>query len=84
MLNIQYFASLREALGRSSETLALPADVSSVATLVVHLATSRGEPWDILLDVTQVLVAVNQAIVDRSYPLTGAEEIAFFPPMTGG
>jgi molybdopterin synthase sulfur carrier subunit len=84
MLNIQYFASLREVLGCSSEALALPADVSSVATLVAHLAASRGASWETLLDVTQVLVAVNQTIVDRSHPLTGAEEVAFFPPMTGG
>jgi molybdopterin synthase sulfur carrier subunit len=84
MLNIQYFASLRETLGRSSEALALPADVSTVATLAAYLANSRGGQWEILLDATQVLVAVNQTIVDRSHPLTGAEEVAFFPPMTGG
>jgi molybdopterin synthase sulfur carrier subunit len=84
MLNIQYFASLRETLGRSSETLALPEDGSTVATLAAYLATSRGGQWEILLDATQVLVAVNQTIVDRSHPLTGAEELAFFPPMTGG
>jgi sulfur-carrier protein len=84
MLNIQYFASLREALGRSSEVLALPADVSTVAALAAYLATSRGEAWAILQDTTQVLVAVNQTIVDRDHALTGTEEVAFFPPMTGG
>jgi len=84
MLNIQYFASLRETLGRSSEPLALPSEVNTVAALAAHLATSRGGAWEILQDTTQVLVAVNQTIVDRSHPLTGAEEVAFFPPMTGG
>ncbi len=84
MLNIQYFASLREALGRSSEVLALPADVSTVAALAAYLATNRGEAWAILQDTTQVLVAVNQTIVDRDHALTGTEEVAFFPPMTGG
>ncbi len=84
MLNMQYFASLREALGCSSEVLALPADVSTVAALAAHLATSRGEAWAILQDATQVLVAVNQTIVDRDHALTGTEEVAFFPPMTGG
>ncbi len=84
MLNIQYFASLRETLGRSTETLALPVGVGTVGALAAHLATSRGEPWEILQDTTQVLVAVNQTIVDRSHPLSGAEELAFFPPMTGG
>jgi molybdopterin synthase sulfur carrier subunit len=84
MLNIQYFASLRETLGRSAEVLALPEGVGTVGALADHLASSRGGAWPALQDVTQVLVAVNQTIVDRGYPLTGTEEVAFFPPMTGG
>jgi molybdopterin synthase sulfur carrier subunit len=84
MLNIQYFASLRETLGRSSETVALPAGVGTVTALVNHLATSRGGAWQALQDTTAVLVAVNQTIVDRGHALTGTEEVAFFPPMTGG
>lgn len=84
MLNIHYFASLREALGQGGEALALPAGVTDVGGLVSHLASQRGGSWSALEDSSRVLVAVNQTIVDRSHPLTGAEEVAFFPPMTGG
>jgi len=84
MLNIHYFASLREELGKSAETLALPAGVVDVDSLVAHLVAVHGEGWMLLKDSTRVLVAVNQTIVDRAQPLTGTEEVAFFPPMTGG
>ncbi|MDP1757958.1 MAG: molybdopterin converting factor subunit 1 [Pseudohongiella sp.] len=83
MLTIQYFASIREALGQSSEQLSLPEGVSTVAELTQHLAL-RGQHWMMLDDNTQVLIAVNQRVADRSAILHGNEEVAFFPPMTGG
>jgi sulfur-carrier protein len=83
MLTIQYFASIREALGQSSEQLSLPEGVSTVAELTQYLAL-RGQHWMMLDDNTQVLIAVNQRVADRSAILHGDEEVAFFPPMTGG
>lgn len=83
MLTIQYFASIREALGQSSEQLPLPESVSTVAELTQHLAL-RGQHWMMLNDNTQVLIAINQRVADRSAILHGNEEVAFFPPMTGG
>lgn len=83
MLTIQYFASVREALGTATEQIELPDNAGTVMALMQHLAT-RGEAWQILLDGSQVLVAVNQTVADRTTLLQGSEEIAFFPPMTGG
>jgi len=83
-LNIHYFASLRETLGQSTEALALPAGVTDVAGLSAYIASLRGGAWSVLEDSSRVLVAVNQTIVDRAHPLAGNEEVAFFPPMTGG
>lgn len=84
MLKIQYFASLRETLGAHNEELVLPAQVANVEQLATHLSSSRAGQWAILEDASRVLIAVNQTIVERSHPLHGSEEIAFFPPMTGG
>jgi molybdopterin synthase sulfur carrier subunit len=83
MLTIQYLASVREALGAGNEQIELPENVGNVAELAQHLA-KRGDAWTLLLDNAQVLIAVNQTVADRSTPLAGSEEIAFFPPMTGG
>jgi molybdopterin synthase sulfur carrier subunit len=84
MLTINYFAGLRETLGSASEDLQLPAGISDVKGLIAHLVSQRPEGWLVLQDQAQVLVAVDQTIVDRSHGLKGHEEVAFFPPMTGG
>ena len=84
MVKIQYFASLRETLGAQSEELTLPTSVKSVAQLASYLSQSRAGEWAMLEDPSRVLIAVDQTIVERSHPLLGAEEVAFFPPMTGG
>ncbi len=83
-LTINFFASLREELGASGETLALPEQITTVAQLVDHLVSLRGERWAALQDNSRVLVAVDHTIVPRSHTLRGGEEVAFFPPMTGG
>jgi len=84
MAKILYFASLAETLGLKSEQLELPADCESVAELVA-LLRARGEPFDSTFDgTTRVLVAVNQEMGDSDMQIRGGDEIAFFPPVTGG
>ena len=84
MITLHYFASIREAAGRSSESLALPREVSNVQGLIRFLASREPSMQAMLNDEKGVLVAVNQTVVDRSFQLAGDEEVALFPPMTGG
>lgn len=84
MLTIHYFASIREALDKSQEQLELPRAVSSVRDLITHLSASDDRFKAIVGGERKVLVAVNQTVVDREHVLSGNDEIAFFPPMTGG
>jgi len=83
MLKIHYFASVREQLAKGSESLALPSGVATVAELVDYLVNSDATNAP-LADARQVLVAVNQSVSGRDHPLQGDEEVAFFPPVTGG
>lgn len=85
MLTLRYFASLRESLDCEEERISV-AETDGIKTVsdLVRLLSQRGSPWDLLQDTRQVLVAVNQTICPRSQPLHGNEEVAFFPPMTGG
>lgn len=83
MFSIHYFASVREQLGSAGETLDASAQIGTVADLTALLA-ARGGAWTVLEDRQAVLVAVDQAVADRTRVLSGNEEIAFFPPMTGG
>lgn len=84
MLKVHYFAALRETLAMQGEELEIPSANMTVAQLISHLVENRDEAWSILNNSAQVLVAVDQTIVERSHALAGDEEIAFFPPMTGG
>ena len=79
---IRYFASLREQLGYESEQL--DSSAASVEELIFELAL-RGEQWQTLLvDNSRLQIAVNQAIARRNTPLAPEDEVAFFPPVTGG
>ena len=84
MRTIHYFASIREALGRAEETLALPSVVDAVAGLVSHLSAQHPALHALDTSGNTLLVAVNQTVVDRSWKLSEDDEVAFFPPMTGG
>ena len=82
-VKILFFAGLREALGVSSEVVELFAAVVSVGALREHLA-SRGEPWTALATTKNLRAAVNQNIVGAEAPVADGDEVAFFPPVTGG
>jgi molybdopterin synthase sulfur carrier subunit len=82
-MKILFFAGLREALGCSSETLPLPAGVSTMGELRQHLA-DRATPWSVLLTTKNLRYAVNQAMVGEDAPVADSDEVAFFPPVTGG
>jgi molybdopterin synthase sulfur carrier subunit len=82
-VKVLYFASLREALGRPAEELALPTGVATVGALRAHLA-ARGEGCQALGEGRNVRAAVNQRMVGADAVLASGDEIAFFPPVTGG
>ncbi len=83
-VNIRYFARLAETLGLKQEALELPADCKTVSDLV-SLLQSRGEPFDSAFDgETRVLVAINQQMSEANTKINPGDEIAFFPPVTGG
>lgn len=83
-VKILYFASLREALGRAEEELPhLPEGVSTVGTLRDWLC-ARGGDWQALAAGKAVRAAVNQDLAHAPAPIAEGDEIAFFPPVTGG
>ena len=84
MATVLYFASLRERLGVSRETINLPPGRNSVATVVAMLR-ARGGPWEPCFGPGSVWrVSVNQAMASLEDTVSSEDEIAFFPPVTGG
>ena len=84
MAKLLYFASLREALDTDSEQLSLPADIKNVQQLKDHLA-ARGAQWQAAFTAdAALLVSVNQQMAQADSAISDGDEIAFFPPVTGG
>ena len=84
MLKVLYFARLRESLGTSSEELELSPALRDVAGLMERLR-SRGSPWsDELAPGRTVRVSVNLEMAEATTPLRDGDEVALFPPVTGG
>ncbi len=84
MITLLYFARLREALGTGQEQLTLPAGITTLATLRAHLA-KRGDAWAKEMAAGRNLrAAVNQTVAAADAPVADGDEVAFFPPVTGG
>lgn len=84
MTRLVYFAWVRERIGKGEEDIALPADVKTGTDLLRHLK-SLGDEYAHALEHEKVIrIAINQEHVEHDEPITGAREIALFPPMTGG
>ena len=83
-MKVLYFAKLREDLGCAEEDLVLPQGVDTVAALRSHLV-ARGGAWqEALAGRGAVRVAVNQELAQAGSPIKAGDEVAFFPPVTGG
>jgi sulfur-carrier protein len=83
-VKILYFAWLRLRTGVPEETVAPPASVRTVAALVEWLKTRGPGYAAAFVEPKAVRVAVNQEYVAFSHPVGPGDEIAFFPPVTGG
>jgi molybdopterin synthase sulfur carrier subunit len=80
-VRILYFAGLKEALGRAGESIDLPPDIATAGALREWLA---GDGRGALASAKNLRCAVNQAMAGPDAPVRDGDEIAFFPPVTGG
>lgn len=84
MIRIKFFSLIREALDTEELTAELPDDVRTVAELKDWLSAQHGELWRSTLAQPNLVHAVNHCVVDPDHGVKDADEVAFFPPMTGG
>jgi molybdopterin synthase sulfur carrier subunit len=83
-VKVRYFAWVRERVGLAEEDLDPPASIATIADLVAWL-TKRGEGYAYAFENPKVIrAAIDKSHVRADAPIQGANEVAFFPPMTGG
>ena len=83
-MKILYFARIRQIAGRSMEEVELPPSVATVADLVEFLSARDPSVAAALAERRTLRAAVDQNHVALDAPVSGAREVAFFPPVTGG
>ena len=85
MIDVHYFANVREMLGVAHEQLPADSAGSTVSTLIEALVQRHGSRWQTAFNAgARILVAVNQEVVPHSATINDGDEVAFFPPVTGG
>ncbi len=83
-IKVLYFARIKEAVNYSTEEVDLPNDIETITALKNWLAL-RGETWANLFSGKQVVrAAINHTLVDDLAAIQANDEVAFFPPVTGG
>lgn len=83
-MKILYFAWLRTRTGVGAEEVTPPETVTDVASLIAWLKTRSPAHEAALADLSVVRVAVNQEFAQPGDPVRPGDEVALFPPMTGG
>ena len=84
MVTILYFAWLKERMQRAEERLTLPDGIRTVAALAAHLKTRDDSGARAFADPAVLRAAVNQDFASPDTAIADGDEIAFFPPVTGG
>ncbi|KLV10757.1 MULTISPECIES: molybdopterin synthase sulfur carrier subunit [Photobacterium] len=81
MIKVLFFAQVKELVG--TDSLEMTPEFATAEALRAHLA-EQGDKWQLALEPGKLLVAVNQTITSLDSELTDGDEVAFFPPVTGG
>ena len=83
-MRVLYFACMRERMGRSEEDLSPPSGVATVGALVDWLRARDAMGAAAFAETAVVRAAVNQEFAQPDTPVRDGDEVAFFPPVTGG
>jgi molybdopterin synthase sulfur carrier subunit len=79
-----YFAWVRERIGKAEEELILPSEVATIGDMIAWLKTRGEEYAHAFENGRSIRAAIDRTHVKHDAPISGAREVAFFPPMTGG
>lgn len=83
MVKVQFFASVREAVGVESLEVTLDKNVTLISDVVAAICEQHPE-WEDVLQDTKVLVALNQEMTQIGARVLDGDVVALFPPVTGG
>ena len=83
-MNILYFSWIKDKLDKTKENITIDENISSVAELIAFLKSKDETYKEVFKDITSIRVSINMETANLEDPISINDEIAFFPPMTGG
>ena len=83
-MNILYFSWIKDKLGKTKENITIDENISSVAELITFLENKDDTYKEVFKDISSIRVSINMETANMDDPISINDEIAFFPPMTGG
>ncbi len=84
MLKVLFFARIREELDCASLDVEFSNETTDPQSLVQFLSEHKGDQWAQVLGQDNLICAINQTVVEEACSLVDGDEVAFFPPVTGG
>ena len=82
MIEILYFASVKERMGIAGESVKIKKGITGEG--LINLLSDKGEPWQAVFSDNRLLIAINQEMASLEDSIFEGDEVAFFPPVTGG
>ena len=83
-MKILYFAWIKKSLQISEETINPPKNIKNVKSLIQWMSLKRKKHKEVFLKIKSIRIAINHQVVDINKKIKKNDEIAFFPPFTGG
>jgi molybdopterin synthase sulfur carrier subunit len=83
-MNILYFSWIKDKLGKNKENITIDENINSVAELITFLKSKDETYKEVFKDISSIRVSINMETANMDDPISINDEIAFFPPMTGG
>ena len=83
-MNILYFSWIKDKLDKTKENITIDENISSVAELITFLKSKDETYKEVFKDISSIRVSINMETANMEDPISINDEIAFFPPMTGG
>ena len=84
MIEVHYFARFRELLDCESESIDFDSNLNNAEQLMLKLSTRGGSWSDVFNEKNKIMIAINQEMVHSDTLIQDGDEVAFFPPVTGG
>ena len=83
-MKILYFSWIKDGIGKSQEDIILEEGIKTIADLINYLAASNEDYKKVFSDLSSIKFSKNMNLVSIDENITNEDEVAFFPPMTGG